>query len=577
MNYTCENRNSTGTVYLNVVEPEKDITLLNVEIHFEKPCAPKPVIIRWQEACVDICAALRSNSSFERTLGPNWNKKRNPSRLASCAPIYSWISNSSENRLTVAISDAETPTEISGGVIEENGMITCGVSFFTQPINPITTYRTTIRLDRRKVRYEDALRAADRFWVEQGGYSYAYVPQAAREAVYSCWYSFHQMIDVPAIVEQCRLAREYGMKTVIVDDGWQTDDVSRGYAQCGNWQVAPGKIADMRKFVDEIHNLDMKFVLWYSVPFIGKQTEAFGRFHDMTLGSIGMEWEALDPRYPEVRDYLIGLYAKAVDDWDLDGFKLDFIDSFGLNPNTKTFDPRWDTLSLEEGVDKLLSGISKTLRALKPDILIEFRQTYFGPAIRKYGNMIRVNDCPDDPLKNRVNSVDLRYFLGKVPVHSDMLMWHSNDKPEAVAYQMIATLFCVPQISVMLDKIPETHRNVLKFYLDFWQKHRKTLLDSDLHADHPETLYSQVRAESDEEMIAVAYSDPVLKAGFHKPTALINATGNSSLYLQNEGAPRPCTIVIHDCTGHVISQQKYTLSTGVHAFEVPNSGMLEVN
>ena len=115
MNYTCENRNSTGTVYLNVVEPEKDITLLNVEIHFEKPCAPKPVIIRWQEACVDICAALRSNSSFERTLGPNWNKKRNPSRLASCAPIYSWISNSSENRLTVAISDAETPTEISGG------------------------------------------------------------------------------------------------------------------------------------------------------------------------------------------------------------------------------------------------------------------------------------------------------------------------------------------------------------------------------------------------------------------------------------------------------------------------------
>ena len=317
MNYTCENRNSTGTVYLNVVESEKDITLLNVEIHFEKPCAPKPVIIRWQEACVDICAALRSNSSFERTLGPNWNKKRNPSRLASCAPIYSWISNSSENRLTVAISDAETPTEISGGVIEENGMITCGVSFFTQPINPITTYRATIRLDRRKVRYEDALRAADRFWVEQGGYSYAYVPQAAREAVYSCWYSFHQMIDVPAIVEQCRLAREYGMKTVIVDDGWQTDDVSRGYAQCGNWQVAPGKIADMRKFVDEIHNLDMKFVLWYSVPFIGKQTEAFGRFHDMTLGSIGMEWEALDPRYPEVRDYLIGLYAKAVDDWDL--------------------------------------------------------------------------------------------------------------------------------------------------------------------------------------------------------------------------------------------------------------------
>ncbi len=40
----------------------------------------------------------------------------------------------------------------------------------------------------------------------------------------------------------------------------------------------------------------------------------------------------LDPRYPEVREFLIGIYEKALLDWDLDGFKLDFVDEFVVTP-----------------------------------------------------------------------------------------------------------------------------------------------------------------------------------------------------------------------------------------------------
>lgn len=56
--------------------------------------------------------------------------------------------------------------------------------------------------------------------------------------------------------------------------GWQTDDNNREYAYCGDWEVKETKIKNMRNFVEQVHNVGMKFMLWYSVPFVGKYTNA---------------------------------------------------------------------------------------------------------------------------------------------------------------------------------------------------------------------------------------------------------------------------------------------------------------
>ncbi len=576
MEYSYLNKNNIGSVELHTTEPEAGVTLVEVLVTFPEPIEPKPVIVSWREPCIDTCAALRGEPTMERTLAPVWNKLRSKARLASCVPVYTWLSHGSENRLTVALSDAETPTEIAGGISEMNGDLICEVSFFTQRVTPISSYRALIRLDRRAVRYEEALHGADRFWLEQG-YPYAHIPAAAREPLYSCWYSFHQNLKVPAVLEQCRLAKEYGMETVIVDDGWQTEDNSGGYAHCGTWTVAAGKIPDMRAFVDGVHQLGMKFVLWYSVSIVGKLDPSYARFADMTLGGApDAKHLALDPRYPEVRAYLVDIYERAAREWGLDGFKLDFIDFFQLSEYTKSFDSRWDTVSLEEGVDRLLREITVTLKRINPEMLIEFRQSYIGPAIRKYGNMLRVADCPDDPLRNRVYSADMRQILGPVPVHSDMLMWHMNDTPEAVAYQMLTVLFCVPQISVLLDQISQAHRAVLRFYLSFWKKHRETLLDGVLCGDHPEALYSQVRAARNGELISVAYTDPVLIFAEENQVFFFNGTGGTVLYLHNTEKNRRCLVTIRDCAGTVVSEKEVTLLPGVHAFDVPRCGLLSL-
>jgi alpha-galactosidase len=65
------------------------------------------------------------------------------------------------------------------------------------------------------------------------------------------------------------------------------------------------------------------------------------------------------------------------------------------------FDERRDYHSLEDAVDALMAETADTLRGINPEVLIEFRQRYVGPAIRKYGNMLRVKDCPNDAIRNR--------------------------------------------------------------------------------------------------------------------------------------------------------------------------------
>ena len=71
-----------------------------------------------------------------------------------------------------------------------------------------------------------------------------------------------------------------------------------------------------------------------------------------------------------------------------------------------------DYAGLDQAVQRLMVDVMRELRAIKSDILIEFRQRYIGPAMREFGNMFRVGDCPENASTNRVGVVDLRLTSG---------------------------------------------------------------------------------------------------------------------------------------------------------------------
>ena len=145
-----------------------------------------------------------------------------------------------------------------------------------------------------------------------------------------------------------------------------------------------------------------------------------------------------------------------------------------------------DCSCLQEALNKLLEKTMKKLKHIKPDILIEFRQRYIGPAIRQYGNMLRVCDCPNSGLSNRVGVVDLRLLSGSTAVHSDPVMWHRDEKPEIATLQMIACLFATLQFSVRLDTLSEGQKQMVQNYLTFMKEHKGLLQETPIEAKEPQ-------------------------------------------------------------------------------------------
>ncbi|MBR6675878.1 MAG: alpha-galactosidase [Clostridia bacterium] len=545
-----------------------DITYITVKMTTPAPEIPKEFFVEWLEPVCENHSYWGPLLGPVRHIAPDWGARVSDSRTASGAPVQAVISNESKNRTTVAISDPKIPTKISMGVDEKKAAMRYKVHFFIKPTTPIDSYEATIRIDRRDIHYCDAVRDACEWWETECGYEAADVPDCALMPMDSLWYSFHQDLDFDRVLEECRLSKQFGLDTVIIDDGWQTTDNGGGYAYCGDW--LPIGLPRIKELVDEIHKLDLKVILWFSVPFLGIYSDSFDKFKDYTLYSFfDDKVYVLDPRYKAVRDYLKGFYSKAVGEWGFDGLKLDFIDSFCLGNDEGKPTHLRDFESLEDGVEALMADVKKELVALNPDVMVEFRQSYIGPAIRKYGNMLRVGDCPCDALANRRAIIDLRLTSGKTAVHSDMLMWNVCDTVESVSIQLASILFGVPQISVHLDCITEEQKKALSFYMSFWREHRDVLLFGKLYADAPGTLYSKAYSEKDGEAVCVCYEDPTVSGSWDSLTA-VNCTGGTHLYFDGYGGK---SYKVVNCMGEALSEG--TLSS-LEKIAVPRGGMVFV-
>jgi alpha-galactosidase len=377
-------------------------------------------------------------------------------------------------------------------------------------------------------------------WVEKtAGIVPCRVPEAACDPLYSSWYNFHQDVFAADIESELAIAAKLGMKTFIVDDGWQTDDTNRGYAFCGDWQVSKRRFPDMAAHVKRVQDLGIKYMMWYSVPFVGLKSANYEKFKGKYLSvNHGMGAAVLDPRFPEVRKFLVDTYVKALKDWNIDGFKLDFIDSFGIwgeDPAAKENYAGRDIKSLPLAVDTLMTEVKAALTAIKPDILVEFRQSYVGPAIRKYGNMLRVGDCPGNLRRNRFAIANLRLASGSAAVHSDMLEWNFAESPEHAALYVINSMFGVVQYSVMLRNAPKEHLAMVEKWIKFSQDHRDTLLKGKFTPRHPELQYPVIEAESDKEVVIGLYDDGRVVDVPEKKTFVMNASGRDSFVIRRGG------------------------------------------
>lgn len=518
-----------------------------------------------------------SMESERVTMPPDWRSALEP-RLCFGFPLVAFIGGDDRNRLAVAVSESKRRVRIDAGLREENARLTWKIAFFAEPEAPMSAYEVKIRFDRRDVFFGDAVSEGMDWIVREGGISPAPVPETAFDPLYSSWYSFHQDLFDRDVEAECALAAKMGMKVVIVDDGWQTEDTNRGYAFCGDWEVSKRRFPDMAAHVARVHALGMKYMVWYSVPFVGEESRNFARFKGKYLyHSKSKRAGILDPRFPEVRAFLADLYAKALREWDIDGLKLDFIDNFrfdGKDPAVKENYAGRDIKSLPEAVDRLMKEIHAAVTAVKPDALVEFRQQYIGPGMRQYGNIFRASDCPGDATANRCRIANLRLTSGATAVHADMLMWNAADAPESAARFVLSSIFGVVQYSMMLRTLPESHRKMMAHWIDFSQKHRDALLKGSFRPRRFSQMYPLIEAENAAERIVAVYgSGTIAELGAaDRDIYLLNATTDGDIVVDFDGDD--ANAEVFDTFGE--SAGSIRLTRGVQRVKMPKCGYLRI-
>ena len=320
----------------------------------------------------------------------------------------------------------------------------------------------------------------------------------------------------------------------------------------------------------------MKLMLWFPVPFAGYATEDYRRFRDkMAFNMDSMRAGVLDVRYPEIREYIVGIYKRFVRDYGIDGLKLDFVDAFRNDPAAITpYKDGMDNASLDRAVRILMDEIYAEMTAVNPDFLFEFRQCYVGAEIVNHCNMLRVADCAADSVQNRIAIAALRLLNGGTAIHSDMLLWGKRETPENCMRQMLNIMFSVPQISVLLTKIPEPQLRAVKRFVSYWTENREILLYGRLRVSPPETEVAVISAETDRKKITVLNSSAVFEPCGKDEDVFNNTASGFIVSAGSASGNARYRYGIFNWAGEL--QKEGETGPGPERFEVPAAGMLRL-
>ena len=234
-----------GATDVNIVLKEIDerMEIYEIAVNFDSPRIPEKIKITTRDAGVDVYSTFDAAHKFRNISFGGAGKF--VSRLASWAPFAQTLSKTGKNCALYALDDNMTPIAVSVKIDLDTLFVESETVLFDAVTNPVKSYCVQMRIDRRRIDFDAAV--ADLYdWYEQKGLRPLPAPRKAFVPMYSTWYSYLQNITAEDVVRECREAVKFGMKAVIIDDGWQTDDASVLYGYTGDWQPSRKKFPDMK-------------------------------------------------------------------------------------------------------------------------------------------------------------------------------------------------------------------------------------------------------------------------------------------------------------------------------------------
>jgi alpha-galactosidase len=522
-----------------------------------------PVEVRLSVPLGDAAGYWHPKADWKRTLVADWEGRSTVSLVNGLAAgcLYD---HTGATMLTFAAADPVPEVNLRFGVSEEND---------THVVNlllPASPHTHRLLFVPRAESVSAAMRILrDWFAAEMPAMP---VPESARLPLYCTWYAYNQQVTAEEVEKQAALAVGLGFGALILDDGWQRLGSGRGYAGCGDWLPDTEKFPDFAGHVARVRAMGLRYLAWVAPLLLGPQAECHEQWAAFAPTAAGVPGaRVLDPRRPEVRAHIVDLCVALVRDHGLDGLKVDFLNEAMVYAG----DGRGD---IGQALTVLLTELRTALEAVRPELLLELRQPYVGPGMVAFGNMLRSFDCPADAAANRVRTIDTSLLAVGGAVHSDPLLWDTTASAEAVARQLIGTLYSVPQVSVRLDSLPQDHLDALRFWLAQWRRLRPQILDGTVEPGRPDDLYTLIEAVADGVCVLSVHSERTVpvRPGTFEESVLINATPADRLVLEVLGQGATVKIEVHAPTGRMIERRQVTLPPGLHSLPVPRMGLARI-
>src|SRR5258706_3298752 len=268
-------------------------------------------------------------------------------RKQTCAntgiPYLSLIHRNGQNRLAFGTFDQITETSLTAELSEATR---CYHFRFQKPANRDTTgqlipagtrWEETFFVSKAQQPWSEILHHYVRLSDEATQPAKMPVPAHAFDPVFCTWTAIHHDVSHDWILRNARLAADLGFRTWITDDGWFIETGKfANYSRAGDWLPCEPKFPDFEAHVRMVQELGFRYILWVAPFMVGQDSVAAQRYtHLLTTGSERLGFSNLSPWHAETRQIISNLLERLVQDYHLDGLKIDFLDSVSINSARK--------------------------------------------------------------------------------------------------------------------------------------------------------------------------------------------------------------------------------------------------
>ena len=298
-------------------------------------------------------------------------------------------------------------------------------------------------------------------------------PENAWKSVYCTWYAVHAALTDEYMLNNAREASGLGFGTFIVDDGWCFEEAKRvtpetlpdWYRDIGDWEYSEKKLPCLKENIKKIREYGLTCLFWVAPFFCGRRSKLAGMAKEY-LTDLHEGQRIYDVKESSVTEKVVESICSVYKELDLDGLKIDFIDTVLPNPEKPRC--RIAYTAVKDLIDRV--------KTHKKEALFEFRQRYATPLMASLATAFRAGDVPFDYMENFSRCVQIRLLMGdRIPVHADPVYFNREETLEAVGRHLIAALAGVPMVSMELNSIREEHKKVIKNYLAFYRENQHIL------------------------------------------------------------------------------------------------------